>query len=110
MPRRFPLYAKILLLFALNVALLGLALVLLARAQFGLGRDWPLSADANNRVDAVCDLIRAELAGEPQAKWDEILRRLDESYQNRVHFLIFGGARTDGGGRRWSCRRKCGNG
>src|SRR5271163_1429263 len=90
MPRRFPLYAKILLLFALNVALLGLAVTLLARAQFGLGRDWPLSSGANERIDQAWNLILAELGSQPQAKWGGILRQFNDSYQGRVQFLVFG--------------------
>jgi two-component system sensor histidine kinase CpxA len=90
MPRRFPLYAKILLLFGLNVALLAAAVALLVRAQFGLGRDWPLSAGANERIDTACDLILAELGNQPQSKWDEVLLRFNDSYRNRVQFLVFG--------------------
>jgi two-component system sensor histidine kinase CpxA len=89
MPRRFPLYAKILLLFGLNMALLGVVFVLLVRAQFGLGRDWPLSSGANDRLDAACDLILAELGGQPLPKWTGVLQRFDNSYQNEVHFLVF---------------------
>jgi two-component system sensor histidine kinase CpxA len=90
MPRRFPLYTKILLLFALNAGLLALAVALLVRAQFGLGRDWPLSSGANERIDTACDLILAELANQPPSQWDEILLRFNDSYQNRVQFLVFG--------------------
>jgi two-component system sensor histidine kinase CpxA len=89
-PRRFPLYAKILLLLALNVALLGLAVFLLARAQFGLGRDWPLSAGANARIDATCDLMLAELNAAPRTNWTAALRQLSDSYRGRVSFLVFG--------------------
>jgi|SRR5581483_3398662 len=89
MPRRFPLYAKILLLFALNVALLGLAVFLLARAQFGFGGDWPLSAGANDRIDAACDLILAQLGNSSPDKWDAIVRQMSDSYRDRVSFLLF---------------------
>ncbi len=89
MPRRFPLYAKILLLFALNTALLGLAVFLLARAQFGFGGDWPLSTAANERIDAACDLILAQLGNAPQEKWDGIVRQMSDSYRDRVSFLVF---------------------
>ncbi|HWD18327.1 MAG TPA: HAMP domain-containing sensor histidine kinase [Verrucomicrobiae bacterium] len=96
-PRPFPLYAKILLLFALNVALLGLALGLLVRAQFGLGRDWPLSSGANNRIDSTCDLILGELNSKEPGQWDEVLRRFDASYQNRAQFLVFAEGAQKGG-------------
>jgi len=97
MPRRFPLYAKILMLFALNVALLGLAVALLVRAQFGLGRDWPLSSGANERIDQACDLILSELGNQPQSKWSGIVRQFNDSYQGRVQFLVFGDHSQVGG-------------
>ena len=40
MLNRFPLSAKILLWFVLNLILLGLLLYALLLAQFGLGQDW----------------------------------------------------------------------
>jgi len=89
MPRRFPLYLKILILFALNIAIIGLVLFLLVRAQFGLGRDWPLSSGANDRIDAACDWLLCELSTEPQEKWSDTLRRLNDSYQGRVAFLVY---------------------
>jgi two-component system sensor histidine kinase CpxA len=91
MPRRFPLYAKILLLFFLNLALLAVMFWMPFRAQFRTGPDWLLPRDASDRIDTVSDIILHELEQEPQAKWNETLHTFDNGYHNKVRFLAFDG-------------------
>jgi two-component system sensor histidine kinase CpxA len=91
MPRRFPLYAKIVLLFFLNLALLAVMLWIPFRAQFRTGPDWFLPRDASDRIDAVSDIVLDELSREPPAKWSETLLRFDSGYHNKVRFLAFDG-------------------
>lgn len=50
MTARLPLYAKILLWFFLNLALLAFAFYLLVRAEFRFGMDWLLSTGASERI------------------------------------------------------------
>lgn len=87
MPRRFPLYAKILLWLFLNLILLTAAFCLLFRAQFRFGIDWLLS----DRIAAVDEMIAAELGGEEQSQWNSTLERFAHDYGDKVHFLAFGG-------------------
>jgi two-component system sensor histidine kinase CpxA len=87
MARRFPLLAKILLWFFLNLVLLGIALLVLFRAQFRFGWDWLLVGGASQRIEALSDLIVTELNEKPRAEWDKVLDRFGESYGLR--FLVF---------------------
>lgn len=91
MTARLPLYAKILLWFFLNLALLAFAFYLLVRAEFRFGMDWLLSTGASERIQAVSDLITAELNENPRAEWSTALKRFDAAY--RVKFQVF---REDG--------------
>ena len=87
MPRRFPLYAKILLWFFLNLVLLVAAFYLLFRAQFRFGLDWMLS----DRIETAGEIISMELGGETPSQWNSTLKRFANGYHDKVHFLAFGG-------------------
>jgi two-component system, OmpR family, sensor histidine kinase CpxA len=91
MPRRFPLYAKILLLFCLNLALLAVMFWMLFRAQFRTGPDWVVPSDAGDRIKAVSAIILGELGQKPLTEWSATLKRFDNGYQNKVRFLAFDG-------------------
>jgi len=91
MPRRFPLYAKILLLFFLNLALMAVMLWIPFGAQFRTGPDWFLPRDASDRIDAVSDIILEELSREPMDKWSGTLHTFDSGYHDKVRFLAFDG-------------------
>jgi two-component system, OmpR family, sensor histidine kinase CpxA len=88
---RFPLYAKILLWFFLNLVVLGGAFLLLVRAQFHYGLDWLLAAGAGERIQAISDVIAGELNDRPRADWNSVLKRFDDAYH--IQFLIY---RADG--------------
>jgi two-component system, OmpR family, sensor histidine kinase CpxA len=87
MPRRFPLSAKILLWFFLNVLLLVAVFFVVFRAQFRFGLDWMLS----DRIDATDDAIISDLVNEPRADWDATLQHYAESVGNKVRFLAYAG-------------------
>jgi two-component system sensor histidine kinase CpxA len=89
MPPRFPLYAKILLLFLLNLALLAVMFWMLFLAQFRTGPDWFLPSEAGDRIEAQSDIILTELGQQPRAKWSETLHRFDSGYHDQVRFLAF---------------------
>lgn len=90
MPRRFPLYAKILCWFFLNLALLAGALVILFQAQFHFRMDWLLS----DRLAAAGEIIGAEFASEPREDWNSTLQRFASGYHGQVKFLAFTGDGT----------------
>jgi two-component system, OmpR family, sensor histidine kinase CpxA len=90
MPRRFPLYAKILCWFFLNLVLLAVVFYLLFRAQFHFGMDWLLS----DRIQTAGEIISEEMGGEPPAQWDATLKRFAVGYHDKVRFLAFGGDGT----------------
>jgi two-component system, OmpR family, sensor histidine kinase CpxA len=87
MPRRFPLYAKILCWFFVNIILLVAVFYALCRAQFRFGLDWMLS----DQMDAAGEMMGPELAGEPPSQWDATLDRFAAPYHNKVRFLVFAG-------------------
>jgi two-component system sensor histidine kinase CpxA len=91
MPRRFPLYAKILLLFCLNLAVLAVMFWMLFRAQFRTGPDWVLPSDAGDRIETVSGIILEELGQKPLAEWNATLHRFDNGYRDKVRFLAFDG-------------------
>ncbi len=91
MKLRFPLYAKILLWFFLNLLLLGGAVLFLLRAQFHHGFDLMLAMGAEERVQSVTDLVLGELRERPASEWNSVLERFDDAYQ--VRFLAY---RLDG--------------
>jgi len=88
---RFPLYAKILLWFFLNLLLLGAVFLVLIRSQFRFGFDWMLETGGRARIQAITDVMVPELNDRPRTNWNAVLQRYDEAYQ--IRFLIF---RTDG--------------
>ncbi|HUD46936.1 MAG TPA: HAMP domain-containing sensor histidine kinase [Candidatus Baltobacteraceae bacterium] len=90
MPRRFPLSAKIVLWFLLNLVLLAVLFYAVVRAQFRFGPDWLLSSSANDRIDALSGIIVSELAQESPSQWDATLNRFDTGYHDKVRFLVFG--------------------
>jgi two-component system sensor histidine kinase CpxA len=61
------------------------------RAQFRFGFDWMLATGADARIQAVSDIIVAELNDRPQTNWNTVLNRFDDAY--RIQFLVF---RADG--------------
>lgn len=91
MPIRFPLLAKILLWFFLNLLVLAAVGYGLFRMQFRLGLDSLLAGRAGERVQALSEVINAELRAKPVRLWDESLENYSRAYQ--ADFLLF---RSDG--------------
>jgi two-component system sensor histidine kinase CpxA len=92
MKLRFPLYAKILLWFFLNLLLLAAAALPLFRGQFHHGFDWMLAMGAEERLQSVADLVLSDMRERPRAEWNSVLNRFESAYQ--VQFLAY---RLDGG-------------
>lgn len=87
MKLHFPLYAKILIWFFLNLILLGIAFLVLFSAQFPLNLNWFLVDTARERIDSTRGLIVGDLNSRPQAEWDRVLARYSEAY--RVQFVLY---------------------
>ncbi len=87
MKNAFPLYAKILLWFFLNLLVLGAGSYLLLRVQFRIGPEFLLVGRAGERFQRTVSLIREELNTSPRTEWNTILERFSNAYQ--VQFLLF---------------------
>ena len=86
MAARFPLLARILVWFFLNLAMLGLVVLFLVRSEFRL--DALMAGRGGERMQQLADVLTDELRERPRAEWDEILRRFGEGYGIRL--LLFG--------------------
>jgi two-component system sensor histidine kinase CpxA len=84
---RFPLYAKILLWFLLNLVFLGIASYVILRVQFNLGLNSLLSGQMGDRIQAVSDVMSYNLNLAPKTNWNEIVRNYSSAYQ--VQFVLF---------------------
>lgn len=87
MKLKFPLYAKILSWFFLNVLFLCVVFFVVARGEFHFGLDALVSGPAGWRFQAVTRLISEELRARPQTEWNGVLQRFNDAYHMR--FLLF---------------------
>jgi two-component system, OmpR family, sensor histidine kinase CpxA len=85
--KRFPLYARILLWLGLNLGMLLAAFVLLLVSQGQIGLDKLLSGSAGARLDALANVMLAELSERPRQDWKAVLDRFGQAYG--VQFLVF---------------------
>ncbi len=90
---RFPLSLKILLWFFLNLAFLGVAAWIFARAQLRLGLDSLLAGPVNDRLQTVATVLSSQFNQRPPAEWSGLLN--DTANAHRVQLALF---RNDG---RW---------
>jgi two-component system sensor histidine kinase CpxA len=77
---RFPLSAKILLWFFLNLLLLGAAFYLFFRVQFNMGLDTLLAGQAGERVEALSNIVGDELQAAAAEERSEVLQYFGSSY------------------------------
>lgn len=88
---RFPLLPKILTWFFLNLVVLGAAFYVVLKVQFRFGLDSLLAGRLGERVQAVSDVIAADLKAKPVSDWNEVLKSFAKAY--KVQFFLF---RRDG--------------
>lgn len=86
---RFPLYAKILLWFFLNLLLLFIAGWLVVDAQVRSGLNSFLAGYVAQRVEGVARQLTGDLAQAPESEWDTIIQRYSET--NGVQFILLSG-------------------
>ena len=84
---RFPLWTKILLLSAVNLAILGIVLAIFLRLQLKPEFESFLMAEARQRITAIAALVAVDLQNTEESQWDEVLRRY--SADHRVTFLLY---------------------
>jgi two-component system, OmpR family, sensor histidine kinase CpxA len=85
---RFPLYAKILIWFFLNLVALGIGFYAFFQAQVRIGLNSLMMGRAGDRIQAVSEVIAGELnKTSGRAAWSDILRKFGDSYQ--VRFYLF---------------------
>jgi len=85
---RFPLTAKILLWFFLNLTLLAVGVYVFFHTQIRLGLNSLMMGRAGDRIQAVSEIITTELNNASgRSSWDDILKRFSNSY--RVRFYLF---------------------
>lgn len=84
---RFPLYARVLLWFFLNLLLLGVLFWIFVAIQFRLNLDSLLMGKAGNPIQQVTQIIVDQLEVKERSGWDELLKQFSEQYQ--VQFTLF---------------------
>ncbi len=92
----FPLYARILLWFFLNLVLLGVAFVAFFGIQFHAGLDSLLVGPAGERIERLSQVIAFEMRQNPREKWTEILKRFNAAYGIQFFLLRPDGGQTAG--------------
>ncbi len=85
---RFPLTAKILTWFSLNLVLLMVIAWIVLRYSASNGFDSFLAGHVGGRVEATARAIMAELETKPRTEWNDVLARYGEAHD--VKFLLLG--------------------
>ena len=93
---RFPLYAKILGWFFLNLLVLAVVFSLLVFAQFRFDLGWVFSATARQRVNAMRDVIVGDLNTTRPDEWEHVLESFSDAYQVKLALFDEKGTRLLG--------------
>jgi len=96
MRARFPLYAKILGWFFLNLLVLIFVFLLLVNAQFRFDLGWVFATAARERVNAMRDLVVSELNNTPPDEWDGVLDSFSDAYKFQLALFDENGERLIG--------------
>jgi two-component system, OmpR family, sensor histidine kinase CpxA len=97
MPRRFPLFAKILCWFLLNIALLAFVGWLILQQQTRFGFDSLLAGRSGDRIRSVGALVEEELREKRPAEWAAVLRKFESAYPLYFHVFLRDGREIAGG-------------
>jgi two-component system sensor histidine kinase CpxA len=82
---RFPLYAKILLWFFLNLLIVGVGFLIFFNVEVGFNS--AIERQAHDRLRPIEQLIMSELGPSPRSEWEDILKRFSSAYG--VQFVLF---------------------
>jgi two-component system sensor histidine kinase CpxA len=83
----FPLFARLLAWFFINLLILAVGILLLLRAQFGSMRNWLLPEASQNQIQGICVTLIGELSHSDRANWGPALSRLSAAYH--MDFALF---------------------
>ena len=86
---RFPLYGKVLFWFFVNLALVAVLALAFVRSQFRVGMEWLLAGSALQRLEAMSEVITADLRERPSSRWGEVLERNRVAHGGDVTFALF---------------------
>ena len=95
---RFPLSAKILLWFFLNLAFIGAVAWIFARAELRLGLDSLLSGSVNDRLQAMGVVLSEQLNQRPPSEWEQIIQNTGAAYHVQMALYRNDGRALVGGG------------
>jgi len=84
---RFPLFARLLLWFFLNLLALVAGLLLMVRVQFGSLNNWLLPQSSQDQIQAMTATLVDNLVHSPRSTWGDTLSTLSEAY--KMDFAIF---------------------
>ncbi|HEY3900703.1 MAG TPA: ATP-binding protein [Chthoniobacter sp.] len=84
---RFPLSAKIVLWFFLNLAFLAAAAWVFARSQLRLGFDSLLAGPVNDHLQTMGVVLAEHLQQRPESEWEQIVQTTAEAYH--VHLALY---------------------
>jgi two-component system sensor histidine kinase CpxA len=84
---RFPLFARLLLWFFLNLLVLVVGLLLMVRVQFGSLNNWLLPQSSQDEIQAMTATLIDDLAHSPRETWNDKLTALGAAY--KMDFALF---------------------
>ncbi len=87
MKTRFPLFARLLLWFFLNLLVLAAGLLLMVRVQFGSLNNWLLPQSSQDQIQAMTATLMDNLAHSPPSSWADKLTALSEAY--KMDFALY---------------------
>ena len=96
MRTRFPLSAKILSWFFLNLTLLALVGAIFGQQRMRFGLDSLVAGPAGDRLRAMTVLVLEEMAEAPRPQWDEILGRFGREHGVRLSLFSSRGPQIAG--------------
>ena len=92
----FPLPAKILACFFLNLLFFAVVGAFVAQGQFRFGLDSLLAGRSGERLQAMSEAVVSDLNRSPRSEWDDILKGFADAYQLRIAAMRNNGARLAG--------------
>ena len=92
----FPLPAKILACFFLNLLFFAVVGAFVAQGQFRFGLDSLLAGRSGERLQAMSEAVVFDLNRSPRSEWDDILKGFADAYQLRIAAMRNNGARLAG--------------
>jgi two-component system sensor histidine kinase CpxA len=84
---RFPLFARLLLWFFLNLLVLVAGLLLMVRVQFGSLNNWLLPQSSQDEIQAMTTTLIGDLAHSPRETWGDKLSALGAAY--KMDFALY---------------------